>query len=39
MMIDEFSLLFGIGVGVFAVVCVRLIDSIVAKLKEKNHAG
>ena len=39
MNIDAFSLLLGIGLGVFAVVCVRLIDSIVAKLKERNHAG
>jgi len=39
MNIDEFSLLLGIGFGVFAVVCVRLVDIIVAKLKEKNHVG
>lgn len=39
-MIDEFSLLLGIGFGVFAVVCVRLVDSIVVMFKkEKNHAG
>jgi hypothetical protein len=30
------SLLIGIGVGLFAVVCVRIIDYIFAKLKEKN---
>jgi len=36
MSIDWFSVLLGICFGVFAVVCVRLIDSIVAKLKDKN---
>lgn len=35
-MIDSFSLLLGIGFGVFAVICVRLVDSIVAMFKEKN---
>jgi len=30
------SLMIGIGVGLFAVVCVRIIDYIFAKLKEKN---
>jgi hypothetical protein len=30
------SLMIGIGVGLFAVVCVRTIDYIFAKLKEKN---
>jgi hypothetical protein len=30
------SLLIGIGVGLFAVVCVRIIDYIFAKLKGKN---
>ena len=39
MHVDEFSLLLGICFGLFAVVCVRLIDAIAAKLKEKNHAG
>jgi hypothetical protein len=35
-MIDIESLLIGIGVGIFAVVCVRIVDYIFAKLKEKN---
>jgi hypothetical protein len=35
-MIDFESLMIGIGVGLFAVVCVRIIDYIFAKLKEKN---
>jgi hypothetical protein len=30
------SLMIGIGVGLFAVVCVRIIDYIFDKLKEKN---
>jgi hypothetical protein len=30
------SLMIGIGVGLFAVVCVRIIDYIFAKLKEKS---
>ena len=36
-MIDVGSLLIGIGVGLFAVICVRIVDYIFAKLKEKNH--
>jgi hypothetical protein len=36
-MIDFESLMIGVGVGLFAVVCVRIIDYIFAKLKEKNH--
>jgi hypothetical protein len=32
------SLMIGIGVGLFAVVCVRIIDYIFDKLKEKNNA-
>jgi hypothetical protein len=35
-MIDLESLLIGIGVGLFAVACVRAIDYIFAKLKEKT---
>jgi hypothetical protein len=35
-MIDFESLMIGVGVGLFAVVCVRIIDYIFAKLKEKN---
>jgi hypothetical protein len=35
-MIDFESLMIGVGVGIFAVVCVRIIDYIFAKLKEKN---
>jgi hypothetical protein len=35
-MIDIESLLIGIGVGIFAVVCVRIVDYIFAKLKDKN---
>jgi len=35
-MIDIESLLIGIGVGIFAVVCVRIVDYIFAKLKELN---
>jgi len=30
-------LLIGIGVGLFAVICVRIIDYIFDKLKEKNN--
>jgi hypothetical protein len=30
------SLMIGIGVGLFAVVCVRIVDYIFAKFKEKN---
>ena len=30
------SLMIGIGVGLFAVVCVRIVDYVFAKLKEKN---
>lgn len=33
-MIDFESLMVGIGVGLFAVVCVRTIDYFFAKLKE-----
>ena len=36
MMVDVESLMIGVGVGLFAVVCVRTIDYIFAKLKEKN---
>ena len=35
-MIDVESLVIGIGIGIFAVVCVRVVDYIFAKLKEKN---
>jgi hypothetical protein len=35
-MIDAESLFIGIGVGLFAVVCVRIIDYIETKLKEKH---
>jgi hypothetical protein len=35
-MIDFECLLIGIGLGLFAVVCVRIIDYIFAKLKERN---
>jgi hypothetical protein len=34
--IDAESLLIGIVAGLFAVVCVRIIDYIKTKLKEKN---
>jgi hypothetical protein len=37
--IDFESLMIGIGLGLFAVVCVRIIDYIFAKLKEKNNAA
>jgi hypothetical protein len=30
------SLMMGVGVGLFAVVCVRIIDYIFAKFKGKN---
>jgi hypothetical protein len=35
-MIDFESLMIGVGVGLFAVVCVRIIDYIFAKFKERN---
>jgi hypothetical protein len=35
-MTDLESLLIGIGLGLFVAVCVRIIDYIFAKLKEKN---
>ena len=35
-MIDFESLMIGVGVGLFAVICVRIIDYIFAELKEKN---
>ena len=38
MNIDAFSLLLGICFGVFAVVCVRLVDSIVAMFKKETNA-
>jgi hypothetical protein len=37
MSIDAFSVLLGICIGLFAVVCVRLADSLVAILKGKTH--
>ena len=36
MALDILSLLLGIGVGTFAVICVRIVDYIFDKLKEKN---
>jgi hypothetical protein len=33
---DLESLLLGIGVGIFAVVCVRIVDYIFDKIKEKT---
>jgi hypothetical protein len=30
------SLMVGVGIGLFAVVCVRIVDYVFAKLKEKN---
>ena len=36
MVLDILSVLIGIGVGTFAVICVRAIDYIFDKLKEKN---
>jgi hypothetical protein len=33
---DISSILIGVGIGCFAVVCVRAIDYIFDKLKEKN---
>lgn len=38
MNIDAFSLLLGIGLGVFAVVCVRLVDSIMAMFRKGKNA-
>ncbi len=35
-MIDIESMLIGIGIGLFAVACVRIVDYIFSKLKEKN---
>jgi hypothetical protein len=35
-MIDFESLMIGVGVGLFAVFCVRIIDYIFDKLKEKS---
>ena len=35
MELDVLSLLIGIGVGTFAVICVRVIDYIFDRLKEK----
>jgi hypothetical protein len=29
-------LMVGVGIGLFAVVCVRIVDYVFAKLKEKN---
>jgi hypothetical protein len=34
--IDVESLVIGIGIGIFAVVCVRIVDYIFTKLKDKN---
>jgi hypothetical protein len=36
-MIDVESLLIGVGVGLFAGFCVRIVDYIFDKLKEKNN--
>ena len=36
MVFDILSLLIGIGIGTFAVICVRVIDFLFDKLKEKN---
>ena len=38
MRVNDFeSLLIGIGIGLLAVVCVRVIDYIFDKLKDKNN--
>ena len=36
MALDIVSIFIGIGIGCFAVICVRAIDYIFDKLKEKN---
>jgi hypothetical protein len=36
---DFESLLIGIGIGLFAVVCVRVIDYIFDKIKEENNGA
>jgi hypothetical protein len=37
MALDIISILIGIGIGLFAVVCIRVIDYIFDKLKDKNN--
>jgi hypothetical protein len=37
MMLDILSLLIGIGVGTFAIICVRVVDYAFDKLKDKTY--